>query len=104
MTAIPEQGVEECLDSHMHIVTVAGHVCFRSNVTSSRGCFDELGAIWGDWAISASFGFKEAAEGAAPRAFLPRTSGCSVLPALKHNAPLLSLRGPDTLQTHWALF
>lgn len=33
-----------------------------SNIKSSQGCFDELGGIWDEWAISVSFSFKTAAD------------------------------------------
>lgn len=47
----------------MHIFLYSGRKrVLYSNIKSSQGCFDELGGIWDEWAISVSFSFKTAAD------------------------------------------
>lgn len=93
-----------------------------SNIKSSQGCFDELGGIWDEWAISVSFSFKNSRAvswGPKKRPFIvlsssdPKTDP-SPLPGPSSQEPLgpmfyqvlnrnaASLQGPDRLQTRWA--
>lgn len=46
----------------MHIFYSGKKSALCSNIKSSQGCFDELGGIWDEWAISVSFSFKTAEE------------------------------------------
>lgn len=50
-----------------------------SNIKSSQGCFDELGSIWDEWAISVSFSLKTAADEAGDQ----------------RKGPFIALRGSD---------
>lgn len=93
----------------MHIFYSSKKSAQCSNIKSSQGCFDELGSIWDEWAISMSFSLKTAADEAgdrrkgpllryvavirkrtlrATRTFPQGPLGAQLYQALNHNAPL----------------
>lgn len=104
----------------MHIFDSSKKSAQCSNIKSSQGCFDELGSIWDEWAISMSFSLKTAADEAGDQRkgpllryvavirkrtlrryqdLPPRSPGCTVVPGLESQCTVGLLRGPAGLKT-----